>query len=142
MSHLIEESTPLLSSCPGSSDDEGNARITSKCDIRTTTRRNRRQHTILLERSGNKERFTFGRSLHNELVLRHSLPTDQEWYHINLLHTQLYPDPDRDSLVLFNSSISPFNVRLLTKLQAKKIVLPGQEARLDCGNWQLMLGED
>jgi hypothetical protein len=135
----VKKSIPLLSPCASSSEDEGSTALTSK--DHTHTRRNRSQAAILLEQSADKERFTLGASLDNEVILKHPSPADEERCYINLVHAQLYPDPDRDSLILFNSSASNFNVQPLEIPQVEDRILPGQEARLECGNWQLHFGE-
>jgi hypothetical protein len=94
----------------------------------------------LLEQSADQERFTLGSSLDNEVVLEHPMPADEERCYINLVHAQLYPDPDRDSLILFNNSTSAFNVQPLG-IQVQNRILPSQEARLERGSWRLSLGE-
>ena len=139
----VKENLCLLSPDASSSEDEGgptlNDEDTSKCQTHTTRRRrNRSQPIILLEQS---EKFTLGGSLDNEVVLKHPRSTDEESCYINLFHAQLYPDPDRDSLILFNGSTSIFCIRSLTAPQVENNIIPGEEATLECGRWQVAFGK-
>jgi hypothetical protein len=95
----------------------------------------------VLEQSEDKEKFTLGGSSNNEVVLKHPRSADEESCYINLFHAQLYPDPDRDSLILFNSSTSIFCVQSLTIPQVKNNIKPGEEATLECGRWQVTFGK-
>ena len=138
----IKNPIPLLSPCASSSEDEGSTTLTkSASKDHSHTRRNRSQATILLEQSADKERFTLGASLDNEVAPKHPSPADAERCYINHVHAQLYPDPDRDSLLLFNSSASTFNVQPLEIPQVENRILPGQEARLKRGSLQLRFGK-
>jgi len=58
---------------------------------------------------------------------------DENLYYINLIHVQLYPDPDPDSLILFHSSTSLFCVQSLIIPRVENNIVPGGEARLECG---------
>jgi hypothetical protein len=142
----VKENICLLSPDASSSEDEGSPTLddedTSKCQTHTTRRRrNRTQAIILLEQSENKEKFTLGGSQDNEVVLKHPRSADEESCYINLFHAQLYPDPDRDSLILFNGSTSIFCVRSLAVPQVENNIIPGEEATLECGRWQVMFGK-
>jgi hypothetical protein len=142
---LVAVSIPLPSPYNSSSEDEGSTtltQVTSKSHAHTTTRRrSRSQAAIILEQSGDKERFTLGGSSDNDVVLKHPDPADEDQCYINLVHVQLYPDPDHDALTLFNTSTSAFGIRSLATPQVDNDILPGQDARLDCGSWQLTLGK-
>ena len=138
---LIAGSIPLLSPCNSSSEDEGSTQVTSKSHTHTTTRRrSRSQGAIILEQPGDKERFTLGASWDNDVVLKHPDAADGDRCYINLVHVQLYPDPDHNALILFNSSTSAFSIRSLAIPEVDNDILPGQDARLHCGSWQLSLG--
>jgi hypothetical protein len=143
----IIPSVPLSSSSDSSSSSEDESSIlpsetTPKKHTHVVKRRrNRIQLAIILKQSQDNERFTFGASPDSDVVLKHPDPTDHEWCYINLLHVQLYPDPDHDALELYNSSTSTFVVKPLNTSQISKIIIPGQEARLDCGSWWLTLGK-
>ena len=142
----VKENICLLSPNVSSSEDKGSLTLndenTSKCQTHTTNRRrNQSQAIILLEQSKNKEKFTLGRSRDNEVVLKHPRSADEESCYINLFHAQLYPDPDRNSILLFNSSTSIFCVQSLTVPQVENNIMPGEEATLECGRWQVTFGK-
>ena len=101
------------------------------------------QNAILLEQSREKEKFTLGASLDNDVVLEHidSDSPDQDPCYINLVHVQLYPDPDHDALILYNSSTSTFIFGSLTIPRGDKNILPFQETRLGRGSWRLSFGK-
>jgi hypothetical protein len=135
-----------LSPDASSSEHEGSPTLndedTSKCQTHTSRRRrNRSQGIILLEQSENKEKFTLGGSWDNEVVLKHPRSADEESCYINLFHAHLYPDPDQDSLILFNSSTSIFYVQYLIVPPVENNIMPGEEATLECGRWQVSLGK-
>jgi len=75
------------------------------------------------------------------VVLKHPYSADEESCYINLFHVQLYPDPDHGSLILFNGSTSIFYVQSLTIPQVKNNIIPGEEATLECGRWQVTFGK-
>jgi hypothetical protein len=141
----IADSIPLPSPHNSSSEDEGSTaltQVTSKGQAHgTTRRRSRSQAAIILEQSGDKERFTLGGSSDNDVVLKHPDHADEDRCYINLVHIQLYPDPDRNALILFNNSTSTLGACSLAIPQVDNDILPGQDARLDCGSWQLTLGK-
>lgn len=59
-----------------------------------------------------------------------------------ILHLQLYPDPDCNAFKLYNNSTSPFAVHTLPAARRfDDNLLPGENARLDCGRWRLRLGK-
>jgi hypothetical protein len=141
----IKPSVPLPPSSNSSSEDESSIlppETTSRKDTHVVNRRRTRsQLAIILKQSRDNERFTFGASSDNDVVLKHPDPADDDHCYINLLHVQLYPDPDYDALELYNSSTSTFVVKSLNTPQIDKNIIPGQEARLDCGSWWLTLGK-
>ncbi|KAH8797829.1 kinase-like domain-containing protein [Xylogone sp. PMI_703] len=141
----IADCIPLPSPHNSSSEDEGSTaltQVTSKGLAHSTARRrSRSQAAIILAQSRDKERFTLGGSSGNDVVLKHPDPADEDRCYINLVQVQLYPDPDRDSLILFNSSTSILGARSLAIPYVNNHILPGQDARLDCGSWQLTLGK-
>ncbi len=137
---------PLSSSSGSSSSSEDESSILPETTPKNHTdavkrTRNRIQLAIILKQSRDKERFTFGASLDNDVVLKHPDPTDHEWCYINLFHAQLYPHPDRDALEIYNSSTSTFIFKPLKTSQVGQYIIPGQEARLDSGSWWLTLGK-
>ena len=98
---------------------------------------------ILLEQSKNIEKFSLSRSLNNKVVLKHHHSANKESCYINLFHAQLYPNPDCDSLILFNSSTSIFiysPLQSLTVPQNKTNIRPEKGATLECGLWQVTVG--
>jgi hypothetical protein len=97
---------------------------------------------ILLSQSREKEKFTLGASMDNDIVLEH-VDSDSSEYnlcYINLVHIQLYPDPDHDALILYNSSTSIFGFKSIATPQVGQNILPSQETRLGRGSWQLSFG--
>lgn len=109
-------------------------------------RKDRGPPTIVLKRSQENERFTFGSSSSNDVVLKHPDNEydnlDQKPCYIHLLHLQLYPDPDCNAFKLYNNSTSPFAVHTLPAARRfDDNLLPGENARLDCGRWRLRLGK-
>jgi len=142
----IIPSVPLSSSSDVSSSEDERTILSPETTSKENTsivkqRRNRIQFAIILKQSRDKERFTFGASLDSDVVLKHPDPTDHEWCYINLLHAQLYPNPDHDALEIYNSSTSTFVVKPLNTSQVGKNIITGQQARLDCGSWRLTLGK-
>jgi hypothetical protein len=118
------------------------ARFLSPCeDEAHDAIRNPGQHAILLQQSREKEKFTLGASLDNDVVLEHIDSDSQDLCYINLVHGQLYPDPDNDDLVLYNSSTSTFIFRSLTLPHSDNKLFPFQETRLGRGSWQLSFGK-
>jgi hypothetical protein len=112
---FVKENISLPLPNASSSEDEDSPTLNDEDTSKTQThatrrRRNRNQAVILLEQSENTEKFTLGRSSDNEMVLKHLRSADEESCYINLFYAQLYPDPDRDSFILFNSSTSIFYV--------------------------------
>jgi hypothetical protein len=105
------------------------------------TRRGRSQPAIVLKQMRENEKFTFGSSSNNDVVLKHLEESSQECCYINFLHLQLYPDPDSGALTLYNTSTSTFDVHSLSAPQFDDNVLPGQKTMIECGNWQLRLGK-
>jgi hypothetical protein len=138
----VKENICLPSPDASSSEDEDSPTLnkdTSKTQTHTR-RRNHNQVVILLEQSENTEKFSLGGSLDNEVVLKHPRSASEESCYINLFHAQLYPDPDCDSLILFNRSTSIFYIQSLTVPQIKTNITPGEEATLECGCWQVTFG--
>ena len=120
------------------------ARLLSPCDDGAhDATRNPGQNAILLEQSREKEKFTLGSSLDNDVVLKHidSDSPDQDLCYINLLHSQLYPDPDHDALILYNSSTSTFIFSSLKMPGVDNKILPFHVTRLGRGCWQLSFGK-
>jgi len=141
----VKENIRLPSPNTSSPEDKGSPALneeTSKSWTYTTRRRrNRSQTAILFEQSENKEKFTLGGSSDNEVVFKHPRSADEESCYINLFHAQLYPNPDYDSLTLFNGSTSIFCIQSLTKPQVENNIIPGEEATLECGRWQVTFGK-
>ena len=141
---LVAELQPPPSPC--SSDDEDRGRKSSLSNTpkgapSISKDRLHKGHTaIVLRQSQENERFTFGASSNNDLVLRHPEHLDQEPCYINLLHFQLYPDPDYEALNLYNNSGSTFAVSPLPVPRSGDNLLPGHHARLEYGSWRLRLG--
>ena len=143
---FVEENISLPSPDASSSEDEDSPTLNDEDTSKTQThatrrRRNRSQAVILLEQSENTEKFTLGGSSDNEVVLKHPRSADEESCYINLFHAQLYPDPDRDSFILFNGSTSIFYVQSLTIPRVENNIIPGGEATLGCGHWQMTFGK-
>ena len=101
----------------------------------------RRYDPIVILQSQDKEKFTFGTSLDNDVVLKHPDSAVKSWCWINFVHLQLYPDPDHGAVILHNESTSTFVVQPLSTKCTTRRVRPHQEARLDCGSWRLQLGK-
>ena len=102
--------------------------------------REKKRPIILLKQSLKVERFTFGASTDNHMVLRHDEADDDGCY-INLSHCHLYPDPDDATLVLHNLSTSTFSAQPL-RLGGNSIdVEPSTNVVLECGSWRLRLGK-
>jgi hypothetical protein len=93
----VADSMPLPSPYSSSSEDEGSTTLTQ---VTITQRRSRSQAAIIFEQSGDKERFTLGGSLDNDMVLNHPNHTAEDRCYINLVHVQLYPDPDQDTTIV------------------------------------------
>lgn len=144
-SYLYTEQETLPS--PSPSDDEDDTPTSSppktvKTDASIAkTRRGRSQPAIVLKQMRENEKFTFGSSSNNDVVLKHLEESSQECCYINFLHLQLYPDPDSGALTLYNTSTSTFDVHSLSAPQFDDNVLPGQKTMIECGNWQLRLGK-
>lgn len=94
---------------------------------------------IVLGQSRDDEKFDIGSGTGNDVVLRHPSPGDQDDCYINLTHLQIYPDPDRDAMVIYNRSSSEFGAYPLRECQANMIE-PGHRATLGRGAWRLTLG--
>lgn len=144
-SYLYTEQETLPS--PSPSDDEDDTPTSSppktvKTDASIAkTRQGRSQPAIVLKQMRENEKFTFGSSSNNDVVLKHLEESSQECCYINFLHLQLYPDPDSGALTLYNTSTSTFDVHSLSAPQFDDNVLPGQKTMIECGNWQLRLGK-
>ena len=140
---LVAELQSLPSPC--SSDDEDGAQKSSLSNTPKGTpiakeRLDKGQAAIVLRQSQENERFTFGASPNNDVVLKHPEQLDQEPCYINLLHFQLYPDPDYEALHLYNNSGSSFAVSSLPAPRLEDNLLPGHHASLEHGSWRLRLG--
>jgi len=94
---------------------------------------------ILLDQSESNEKFTLSSARRNNLVLKHTKSADENEYYINIVYSQLYPDPDSSSIVLFNSSTSLFYVHSLTGPYVKRTIAKDQEAMLEYGRWKVIL---
>jgi len=124
------------------------ARLPSPCDSSCEDGiddaiRSSGQNAAILEQSREKENFTLGASLSSDIVLEHidSGYPDEDQCYINLVHVQLFPDPDDDALILYNSSISTFTFRSLISSRVDNKILLKQETRLGRGSWQLTFGK-
>lgn len=140
----VGDSTQLPSPCSSSSEDEGSnppSEAASGSRTHSNRRRRNRSRAIWLGQSGNTERFTLGASKSNDVILEHPQHADEECCYINLVHVQLYPDPDRDSLVVYNNSNLVFFAQSLTTHPATSTIPPSKEASLERGSWQLTLGK-
>lgn len=116
-------------------DLEGSTQLTGERD---DTRR-----VIVLEQFRDEEKFTFGSAQGNKVVLRNPISkTEKDLCFVNLLHLELYPDPDRDALVLNNPSTSDFTLRdPLKPLAAGVTVIPSHQSTINKGTWRLTLGK-
>ena len=74
------------------------------------------------------------------MVLKHPKSIAKHCCYINQRHFDIFPDPDRDALILFNRSTSKFSVHSSFKHQVDEIK-PGHEATIDRHTRQLTLGE-
>ena len=105
------------------------------------------QLVIVLEQSRDDEKFNFvssssikGLRSGNDVVLKHPYLGTQKKCYINLLHLELYPNPDSDAMVLYNRSTIEFTAHLLSESEPYKIE-PGCQTTLERGTWRLTLGE-
>ncbi len=143
----------LPSPSNSSSEDESNASQTasgpksSRKSSRKKKEREGSQLVIVLEQSRDDEKFKFvssssikGLRSGNDVVLKHPYLGIQDNCYINLLHLELYPDPDSDVMVLYNRSTSEFTAHPLSKSEAYKIK-PGCQTTLERGTWRLTLGK-
>ena len=128
----VTNSACLLSPCDSSCEDGVDDAI-----------RNPGQNAIILKLSREKEKFTFGTSSDNDVVLEHidSDSPDEDQCYINLVHVQLYSDPEHDAVILYNSSTSTFTSRSLITPRVNTSILPNQETRLGRGSWRLTFGK-
>jgi hypothetical protein len=132
--HSVPYSTALLS--PASPEDEDSTAQTTR-HIHTSSRRLHRSQAIVIH----NERLTLGAASGNDVLLEHSKHTHEQRCYINLVHAQLYPDPDHDAVILYNVSSSTFRVSSLAGAHAKRDIGLGQDVGLACGSWQLELGK-
>ena len=102
--------------------------------------RDRALDAIVLTQARNNEKFTFGASQGNDVVLKHPTSEAQYCCYINLLHCELYPDPDSDALMLYNNSTSIFSSQSSLSTRVDHVT-PGQRAALGNGDWWLTLGK-
>nr|AUW31027.1 hypothetical protein [Cladonia uncialis subsp. uncialis] len=104
---------------PSNTCSEGESNIpsspeTSRNNTRAQNERDESQIIIVLEQSPTDEKFNFVSSLNYKslgtfnVVLEHPNAAKRNARYINLTHLELYPHPDRDALVLYNSSASDF----------------------------------
>ncbi|KAL9124452.1 MAG: hypothetical protein Q9217_006215 [Psora testacea] len=144
---------PLPSPSNSGSEDEcsipraASGPKTSGNNARAREARNGSQRIIILEQSRFDEKFKFvsssdigGLATGNDVVLKHPNSENQDICYINLVHLEVYPDPDRDGLVLCNRSTSGFIAHSLLIPQTNKIK-PGHKATLQGGTWRLTLGK-
>lgn len=144
---------PLPSPSNSSSEDESSipraasGPKTSGNNARAREARSGSQRIIILEQSRFDEKFRFvsssdigGLATGNDVVLKHPNSENQDICYINLVHLEVYPDPDRDGLVLCNRSTSEFIAHSLLIPQTNKIK-PGHKATLQGGTWRLTLGK-
>ncbi|KFY03557.1 hypothetical protein V490_00138 [Pseudogymnoascus sp. VKM F-3557] len=135
---------PLPSPC--SSEDEGeycpNAPGSPSADTTSHAQKLRQCSTVLVLRpSRDHERFTLGSSSTNDVLLQHPDTASEDCCFVNLLHAQLYLDPDSEALHLFNSSTSTFTISPVTTCEPDRDISPLQEIKLACGIWRVGLGQ-
>ncbi len=156
--HLAENSArvtyitprkPLVSLTTSGSEDERSTPQRPSGIASPKKQISERHAVLVLKQSRDNEKFEFGsfgssssvKGLRTSktVVLKHIDSDSEGLCYINLLHLELYPDPDVDALLLHNRSTSDFTAQPILKPQAKKIK-PGQQATLDKGTWRLTLG--
>ena len=107
---------------PSNSRLKDNIHPTSNTGSKNETRK-----IILLEQLPAHKKFNFVSSSDfreqeaSNVVLKHPDPGDPSICYINRTHLELYPDPDRGALVLYNRSTSDFKARSLLARQAINI---------------------
>jgi hypothetical protein len=98
-----------------------------------------RRPVILLIQSPELQRFTFGSSPENDIVLKVD-EAEEEGCYVNLWHCRIYPDPDSDAVLLNNLSSSIFSIQHL-KSGAKTSIAPSHDVFIKHGTWRITLGE-
>ena len=101
----------------------------------------KQQVVIVLDQSSEHEKFTFGSSLQNYIVIRHPQSEIENGCYINLTHFELYPDGNTSSLTLCNTSTVIFTVNHLPQTNRSRI-RSGQQKTLHSGVWQLHVGRN
>lgn len=124
---------PLPSPCSSEDDDEYCTDAPGSPPASTTV--------LVLKQSRDHERFTLGSATTNHVLLRHPDTVIEDSCFINLLHAQLYLDPDSETLRLFNSSTSTFTVSPITTCEPDQDISPQQDIKLACGIWRVGLGQ-
>lgn len=105
-------------------------------------RATRSQPSIALRQSRDQEVFTFGSSPRNDVFLRGSNdPAAEDDCYINYCHLEAIPDPDHDALALYNPSTTALSYHPLEQPRNVGRILPGHEARLGLGIWQINVGK-
>ena len=72
-----------------------------------------RYNRIIILQSQEKEKFTFSILLKSNIVLKHSNLVVEGQYQINIIHFQLYPNPNYSVVILYNGLTSTFVVQPL-----------------------------
>jgi hypothetical protein len=98
-----------------------------------------RRPVILLIQSPELQRFTFGSSPENDIVVKVDA-AEEECCYVNLWHCRIYPDPDSDAVLLNNLSSSIFSIQHL-KSGAKTSIAPSHDFFIKHGTWRITLGE-
>jgi hypothetical protein len=98
-----------------------------------------RRPVILLIQPPRLQRFTFGSSPENDIVLKVD-EAEEEGCYVNLWHCRIYPDPDSDAVLLNNLSSSIFSIQHL-KSGAKISIAPSHDVFIEHGTWRLTLGK-
>jgi hypothetical protein len=98
-----------------------------------------RRPVILLIQSPELQRFTFGSSPENDIVLKADA-AEEEGCYVNLWHCRIYPDPDSDAVLLNNLSSSIFSIQHL-KSGATTSIAPSHDFFIKHGTWRITLGE-
>ena len=98
-----------------------------------------RRPVILLIQPPGLQRFTFGSSPNNDIVLKVD-EAEEEGCYVNLWHCRIYPDPDSDAVLLNNLSSSIFSIQHL-KSGAKISIAPLHDVFVKHGTWRFTLGK-
>jgi len=143
LSHLFSHLRSTLPSPEDTSDEEDEPanRESARPPRSTSTLIRKPGHVplVLLQQTPDDEKFAFGSSPKNHIVLKSS-KSQPEICYVNLQHCVLYPNPDDTSITLHNPSGCEFSVRNLEAENNVQIVKPGSKCVIPEGAWHLNLG--